>query len=171
MNAANPRTDHVVGVDLGGTKIMAGAFNAEMECLGYSRIRTKSQKTPEEVITRIARCVQEAVQEAQLEMKQVKAVGIGAPGPVDRDAARVVFAPNLGWKDLPLKEKLEELLKISVYLENDGNVCALGMPIEIVQIIVPGQHPAVQVAACRTRNAAVMSRIDEIRANLKWGHL
>jgi glucokinase len=121
------QAEYVVGVDFGGTKIMAGIYNRNMECIAYARIRTKGQKGPDEVLGRIARCVQEALTEGQLNPSQIKGLGIGAPGPVDPISGRVLVAPNLGWKDVPLKEKLEALLHIPVFLENDANVCALGV--------------------------------------------
>jgi glucokinase len=121
------KAEYLVGVDLGGTKILAGVFTPEMKCLGRSKRSTKSHRGFEEVIQRVGRCVQEAVDECDLRMDQVKAVGIGAPGAVDPEAGRVLVAPNLDWKDVPLKKELEKELKVPVFLENDGNVCTLGV--------------------------------------------
>ncbi len=52
-------------------------------------------------------------------------VGIVVPGMVDRAGARVVFAPRLGWRDVPLRDSLQALLDIPVYIENSGRACAL----------------------------------------------
>jgi glucokinase len=65
---------------------------------------TKSERGPEEVIERIARCARDAVDECDLDLKQVRGVGIGAPGAVDPETGRVIFAPNLQWQDVPLKK-------------------------------------------------------------------
>ncbi len=119
--------DYFVGVDLGGTKILAAAFSSGLKCLGSSKLRTRAERGPGEVLDRIARCVGEAVEACGLEPKRCRGVGIGAPGAVDFDAGRVIFAPNLGWKDLPLKKELEKRLKIPVFLDNDCNVCTLGV--------------------------------------------
>ena len=121
------KKDCVVGVDFGGTKILAGVFDAKFECIGRARVSTKASRGVEEVTERIARCVHDAVDECDLDLKQVKAVGIGAPGAVDPEAGRVIFAPNLDWKDVPLKKELEKELGVPVFLENDCNVCALGV--------------------------------------------
>ncbi|MBP9900561.1 MAG: ROK family protein [Verrucomicrobiota bacterium] len=124
----NPSKDYFVGVDLGGTKILAGVFNAKLELKGTTKLSTKADRGVDEVIERIARCVKEAVDECDLNLAQVRGIGIGAPGAVDTDAGRVIFAPNLpGWKDVPLKKALEKLLDVPVFLGNDCNVCTLGV--------------------------------------------
>src|SRR5882672_2271898 len=98
MPEASTKSDYVVGVDLGGTKILAGVFNGTLECIGTAKLSTKSQRGTEAVITRIERCVRDAIDEADLSLKQVAGVGIGAPGAVDFDSGTVIFAPNLeGW--------------------------------------------------------------------------
>ncbi len=120
--------DYVVGVDLGGTKILAGIFNNSLECVTAAKLSTKPQRGVAKVIERIARCVQDAVDEADLSLKQVSAIGIGAPGSVNSAEGTVIFAPNMeGWKDIPLKKELEKLLGIPVFVENDCNIGALGV--------------------------------------------
>jgi glucokinase len=116
-----------VGIDLGGTKILAGVFSPKLKCLGKTKMSTKAQRGPEAVIQRIAKCLRDAVDECDLELKNVKGVGIGAPGAVDPETGNVIFAPNLGWHDIPLKKELENLLDLPVFVENDGNICALGV--------------------------------------------
>jgi glucokinase len=126
--AETSKGDYVVGVDLGGTKILAGVFKGSFECVGMAKVSTKSQRGADEVIERIARCAQDAVDEADLSFKQVTGVGIGAPGAVDFDSGTVIFAPNLeGWKEVALKKELEKQLGVPVFVENDCNIAALGV--------------------------------------------
>jgi len=127
MPGENDKKDCVIGVDFGGTKILAGVFDAKFECIGRARVSTKADRGTDEVIGRIARCVREAVDECDLDLKQIKTIGIGAPGAVDSESGKVIFAPNLGWNDVPLKKELEKLLERPVFLENDCNVCTLGV--------------------------------------------
>ena len=127
--ADNART-HLVGVDLGGTKILAGVFDAKLEPLGSTKLTTKAQRGAEAVIERIARCVLDAIDECDLTPKQVRAVGIGAPGTVDPEHGEVIFAPNLGWKDVALVKELEKRLDVPVFLENDCKACMLGVYVE-----------------------------------------
>ena len=127
--ADNART-HLIGVDLGGTKILAGIFDAKLEPLGSTKITTKAQRGPDAVIERIARCVLDAIDECDLTAKQVRAVGIGAPGTVDPEHGEVIFAPNLGWKNVELVKELEKRLDVPVFLENDCKACMLGVYVE-----------------------------------------
>jgi glucokinase len=117
-----------VGVDLGGTKILAGVFDASLNLLGTAKLSTKALRGPDAVIARIARCVRDAVDECDLDFAQVRAVGVGAPGTVDARAGRVIFAPNLhGWHDVPLQRALEKELGRPVCVANDCNAATLGV--------------------------------------------
>jgi glucokinase len=126
--AETDKKDYVAGVDLGGTKILAGIFDSQFRCLGRTRLSTKAQRGPDEVIKRIARCVKDVIDECDLEPKQIRGVGVGAPGPVNPESGKVIFAPNLPeWTDVPLQKELGKQLDVPVYVENDCNVCTLGV--------------------------------------------
>jgi glucokinase len=119
--------DFLVGVDLGGTKILAGVFDTQLNCLGRNKMSTKPERGAAEVIDRVARCVRDAIDECDLDVKQLRGVGVGAPGAIDAASGRVVFAPNLNWRDVPLKKILEKELGVPVSVENDGNSAVLGV--------------------------------------------
>ena len=128
MADSSTKAEYVVGVDLGGTKILSGVFDHSLECIGTAKLSTKSQRGVDRVVERIARCAQDAVDEANLTLKQVAGIGIGAPGAVDFNSGTVIFAPNLeGWKEIPLKKELEKTLGVPVFVENDCNISALGV--------------------------------------------
>jgi glucokinase len=128
MAESTAKTDHLVGVDFGGTKLYAGVFSDKLDCIGTARKSTKPQRGVDSVIKRIASVVEEAVDEADLSLKQIRGVGIGAPGAVDGEAGNIIFAPNLpGWKDVALKKALEKELGVPVFVENDCNICMLGV--------------------------------------------
>lgn len=119
--------DHLMGVDLGGTKILAGVFDDKLECLGRAKKSTKAQRGAEAVVERVAATVLEAIDECDLQPKQIRGLGIGAPGACDPDTGTVIFAPNLGWKNFPLKKELEKRLPFPVFVENDCNLQTLGV--------------------------------------------
>jgi glucokinase len=121
------KREYFVGVDIGGTKIYAGVFNSSLECVGTSRLSTKADRGPDAVIERIARCTLDAIDECDLARAQIKGVGVGAPGAVDTENGRVIFAPNLQWKDVPLQKPLEKLLGAPVFLQNDCKIAMLGV--------------------------------------------
>lgn len=125
--AENGKATHLVGVDLGGTKILAGVFDPQFECLARIKISTKPERGPDGVIERIARCVRDVVDESDLSMKEIRGIGIGAPGAVNTTEGKVIFAPNLSWKDVPLKKALEKALEVPVFLENDCKLHTLGV--------------------------------------------
>ena len=127
MPEVNSKAEYLIGVDLGGTKILAGVFTNSLKCLSRAKTSTKAERGPAAVIERIARCAQDAADECDIDLKQVRGLGIGSPGAIDPENGRVIFAGNLGWKDIPLKRELEKRLELPVFLQNDCNVCTLGV--------------------------------------------
>ena len=117
---------NVIGVDMGGTKILAAVVNAEGRILASAKIPTKADKGATVVIDRIASCIQKAIDKSRVAPESIQAVGIGAPGPLDPGTGVVIFAPNLGWKDVPLKAELETRTGILTFVDNDVNVGTLG---------------------------------------------
>ncbi|MFZ9855545.1 MAG: ROK family protein, partial [Limisphaerales bacterium] len=71
--ADGSKNDLFVGVDLGGTKILAGVFGPQLRLLQTAKLSTKSSRGFESVVDRIARCVRDAVDEADMNLKQVQA--------------------------------------------------------------------------------------------------
>ncbi len=127
MPESAKQAEYFVGVDFGGTKIYAGVFRHNLDLVGSAKISTKAYRGAETVIERIARCVKDAVDECDLTLEQVKAVGLGAPGALDPDKGVVINAPNLGWEDLPLKKEMEKELGLPVFIENDANLQMIGI--------------------------------------------
>lgn len=109
-----------VGIDIGGTKVMAGVVDADGNILEKLRTETpdksKSPKVVEDTITELVLDLSER--------HDVHAVGIGAAGWVDADRSRVLFAPHLSWRDEPLKARLTERLRVPVMVDNDANTAA-----------------------------------------------
>lgn len=116
----------LLGVDLGGTKILAAVVDPNGDVLGEAKQATRSELGIEVVVGRIAATVQEATEVAGIAMDRVAAVGAGAPGPVDADTGTVYSAPNLvGWDVVPLARLLRDRLDLPVYVDNDVNVGTL----------------------------------------------
>ncbi|NLP08891.1 ROK family protein [bacterium] len=120
------KQEYVVGIDLGGTKIYAAVVDHKGRILGIGRKRTKAELGFETTVQRMAICVKEAAAEADVNLDEVIAVGVGSPGPLDLKRGMIIETPNLGWKDAPLKASLKALLKRPVAIDNDGNVGLLG---------------------------------------------
>src|SRR4029078_12182666 len=128
MPEASSKRENLIGDDLGGTKILAGVFTPQFKCLGKTKSSTKAERGPDAVLERVAPCIQDAVDECDLKFDQVRGIGLGAPGAVDTESGKVIFAPNLpDWHDIAIKKSLEKMLDVPVFLENDGNICTLGV--------------------------------------------
>ncbi|MER6400286.1 ROK family glucokinase [Kitasatospora sp. NPDC086009] len=109
-----------IGVDIGGTKVVAGVVDGEGKVL--EKLRTD---TPDK--SKSPRVVEDVIVELVLELADrhdVHAVGIGAAGWVDAERSRVLFAPHLNWRNEPLQQALSERLRFPVIVENDANAAA-----------------------------------------------
>lgn len=124
MTAAT--TGPVVGVDLGGTKILAVVVTGERDIVARSKKRTRAQKGCEEVLKRVADTIRGAVAEAGLTLEEVRAIGLGVPGPVDGATGVINAAPNLGWGHVEVAKILGDQIGLPVFLGNDTNLCTLG---------------------------------------------
>src|SRR5207247_8128535 len=89
MPEPSNKENYVVGVDLGGTKILAGVFDGSLECVGTAKVSTKSSRGIDAVVERLDRCVRDAVDEDELTLKQDEGVGVGAPTAVVLEGSSV----------------------------------------------------------------------------------
>jgi glucokinase len=108
-----------IGVDVGGTKVLGGVVTPEGEVLGVSR-----RATPDDDAVRTASVIAEVITELVTEHSGVEAVGIGAAGWVDADRSTVMFAPNLAWRNEPLRDRIADKVGLPVVVENDANAAA-----------------------------------------------
>lgn len=115
-----------IGVDLGGTKILACVVDPDGKIISRNKKKTKAHKSWEKVVERIIKCIRKAVEKAELTMDQVAAVGIGAPGALNPFTGVIHVAPNLGWKEINLSSIMEDDLGVPVFLNNDVNIGTLG---------------------------------------------
>ncbi len=111
---------HTIGVDVGGTKVAAGLVDEAGTILRRTRRPTPSAD-PDDVEDVIAACVAELSQDVEVE-----AVGIGAAGFVTADRATVLLAPNLSWREEPLRDAVAQRVDLPVVVENDANAAAWG---------------------------------------------
>ncbi len=115
-----------IGIDLGGTNIVAGVVDDNYAIVATSKCKTACPRPAEEIVADMARVAKEAVQKAGITMKDVRGVGVGSPGVCNKETGVVERANNLGFINLPMCSMLEELLGVKVAIENDANAAALG---------------------------------------------
>jgi glucokinase len=118
-----------LGIDLGGSKILAVVIDSKGRVLGESKHATRAEDGYKKVLKRLARAGNDAMARADLgkeERKGLTVLGLGVPGPVDPEAGEVLVAHNLGWKRRAVARDLGALLHRDVVLGNDVNFGALG---------------------------------------------
>lgn len=116
--------EFVVGVDIGGTKMMATVFNHKYEGCGQCRKRSKPRNGGEAAEVRIAKIIRSALEEAG--NPGIRGIGVGSPGPLDPVTGVIIDTPNLGWKDFPLADMLSKEFGVPVIVDNDVNVGTYG---------------------------------------------
>ncbi len=119
---------YTVGVDVGGTNVKFGLIDPSGAVLHRNRLVTKSYGSDKNrLIKALAEGVLGLIAASGISKAQVAGVGIGLPGLVNPKDGLVIFLPNIpGWRNVPLKAKLEKYLGLPVYLENDVNLITLG---------------------------------------------
>src|SRR3982751_1769944 len=111
------REQYIIGVDLGGTNIVAGAMTLDgTKHLAMRSISTNSAAGDEAVAERIVGLGEgvflDAISETGATRQDFVGIGVGAPGPLDRERGIVLVAPNLGWKDFPLRDRIQARLRL-----------------------------------------------------------
>jgi len=112
-----------IGVDVGGTKVAAGVVDEDGRIIAKLK-RSTPAASPPQTEQAIAEAVTELLAHPQVKGHRVGAIGLGAAGFVDSARATMLFAPNLAWRDEPLKQRVEERLGREVVVENDANASA-----------------------------------------------
>lgn len=123
MTSATP---YWIGVDLGGTKILAVVFNDQFEPIGRARKKSKGHEGMELGLKRINQLIREALEDAKVTIDNVRGLGIGCPGPLDLEKRLIRTAPNLGWENVPIADSIEAEFKIPVTVANDVDAGVFG---------------------------------------------
>ncbi|WP_136519768.1 MULTISPECIES: ROK family glucokinase [Cellulomonas] len=109
---------HAIGVDIGGTKIAAGVVDDD----GVIVAQTRRDTDPDDVAS-----IDAAIADVYRELSgsyEVHEMGLAAAGFVASDRSGVLFAPNIAWRDYPLRDKVGELIgdpSLRIVVENDAN--------------------------------------------------
>ena len=116
---------YIVGVDLGGTNIVVGTVAQDgSEILGIESAPTAAEKGADAVVDRIVELVRRTISKAP--GKEIVGVGIGSPGPLDTKTGVVILTPNLGWHNMPLRDRVAAGVGLPTELDNDANCAVFG---------------------------------------------
>lgn len=121
----------IVGVDLGGTTIVVGTLTEDGSTLhGLIEEPTPGALGPDGVIDRIVSMIHRSIQVTRRERGSndldIAGIGIGAPGPLDTARGVVIVTPNLGWRNVPLRDRIADAMGLEASLDNDANCATLG---------------------------------------------
>lgn len=116
---AETEKDVWVGFDLGGTKMLAIAYDASWEPLGRRRRKTRGREGSDQGIERIGSTIDRLCDENELRPERIAGIGIGCPGPIDLERGRILTTPNLGWDNVDVADFLSQRFDCPVYALND----------------------------------------------------
>jgi glucokinase len=119
-------TRHWLGVDLGGTKVLAGLFNDDLQVIARSKQPTGAEAGPAAVINRVSQAVDAVVRETGIDPKSIGGMGFAIPGQIVPGQPIVRFAPNLDWRNVNVAELLPTTWTWPVVLENDVRMGTYG---------------------------------------------
>lgn len=122
----DPHAGRIIGMEVGVDFIALAIADFSSQIIWKRWVELTDGKSPEEVLGLAADLIQEGVELTDKEYGQVLGLGVGVPGLVDVPRGHLLFAPNLGWRDVPVRSMFEERFPFTVYVENEANMAALG---------------------------------------------
>ncbi|MBE6558565.1 MAG: ROK family protein [Ruminococcaceae bacterium] len=117
---------YYIGIDLGGTNIAAGLVDESGKILYSDSLPTMKERRWSEIVKDMALLAERVVNESGHTLAEVKAVGIGCPGTIDKAHGVVVYSNNIVMHNVPVADEFRKYIDLPVFLENDANAAALG---------------------------------------------
>lgn len=117
---------YYVGIDLGGTNIVAGVVDADYNIIAKATTKTNRPRPAKEISDDMAKVALQAIADANLTVDDVEWIGIGTPGIANSKDGIIEYSNNLEFKDVPIVEYIQKHIDKSVYVENDANAAAYG---------------------------------------------
>lgn len=126
MTTDTPKRRIWIGFDLGGTKMMAVVFDDKLKILGKKRRKTREKGKDGVHPSRLTETIRMALEAADVPESAIQGIGAGCPGPLDLNQGVILEAPNLGWKDVRLKDFLAKEFKCPTEICNDVDAGVFG---------------------------------------------
>ncbi|AGK98654.1 ROK family protein [Clostridium pasteurianum] len=118
--------EYVIGIDLGGTKISGALSDVDGNVLSQHTISTNAFEGEEVVLGRVICVIEKILNDGDKVPEDIKAIGIGSPGPLDAEKGIIITTPNLPFKNFKLVAPIKDKFAVPTYLDNDANVGAIG---------------------------------------------
>ncbi len=119
-----PPDRYAVGIDLGGSKLRGGLVSLSGQLVGRLEVQTEPWKGPAGVLANLKGVISRLVDST--EPARVAGIGIAAAGQIHPKTQAVVYAPNLEWENVPLRDEIESVFGLPVYVDNDARAAAWG---------------------------------------------
>ncbi len=119
---------YCIGIDLGGTNIVAGIVNKEeLRIVHTAKCKTRAMERPwQEIADDMIKCCNEAIEQYGISWNDIDSVGIGSPGMIDTERQMIVFAGNLPFDHTPMVDYIQEKVSCPVSIANDADAAAYG---------------------------------------------
>lgn len=117
---------YYVGIDLGGTNIVAGVVDENYNIINKASVKTNRPRPEKEIADDMAKVALQAITEANLTIDDVEWIGIGTPGIANSKEGIIEYSCNLGFDNTPMVKYIQEHVNKPVYVENDANAAAYG---------------------------------------------
>jgi len=117
---------YYVGIDLGGTNIVAGVVNDNYEIIAKASTKTNCPRPDKEIADDMAMVALNAISNAELTVDDIEWIGIGAPGIANNKTGIIEYSNNLGFVNTPMVKYIQNHIKKPVFIENDANAAAYG---------------------------------------------
>ena len=117
---------YYIGIDLGGTNIVAAVVDEEYNIITKASTKTNRPRPAEAIADDMAAMAIKAVEDAGLTMEQIEWVGVGTPGIANSQTGIIEFSNNLGFENTPMADLIRKHIDKPVYIENDANAAAYG---------------------------------------------
>jgi len=158
---------YYIGIDIGGTNIKTGIVSESGEIVCESSVPTGAHRPQNVVLQDIIQTVKDSIKESGLNMKEIKAIGIGSPGMMDYKTGSVIYNNNLGWRDFHICRHMTETFGIPAILENDADAAALG---EVVAGSARGAKSAMIITLGTGVGVGIVIN-DKIYRGSEFGHM
>lgn len=117
---------YIIGVDLGGTKISCALADLTGNIIETQVVATNANEGEIAVLNRMINVIDKVMLNTNTTKEDIKAIGIGAPGPLDAKRGIIIEPANLPFTNFDLVTPIKEKFNIPVYLDNDANAAAIG---------------------------------------------
>ncbi len=117
---------YYVGIDLGGTNIVAGVVDENYSIIAKASTKTNRPRPEKDIADDMAKMAVQACENANISIDDVEWIGIGTPGIANSKTGIIEYSNNLGFKNTPMVKYIQESINKPVFIENDANAAAYG---------------------------------------------